>query len=193
MPRPRKLTREQVLEGAEGVIRSSGMGAVSSRVLAARLNCSTHPLFFDYPTMDDIKAAAIVRVGERFNAFFKKKMKQSEKKGVHPYRACGLAYIAFSVEEKEFFKLLFMRDRTNEHLPEYDTTVNAVMETIKANFGLNDDKARKLHERMWAVVHGIATLNLTGFVQMSDETINEILGDVFKGLMMLDGEVPAPE
>ena len=189
MPKPKKITREQILEAAEQIVRSSGIDALRARMLADKLNCSTQPLFREYKTMDEIKADVIVRVGEKFNEYYNEKMKQG---GVHPYRASGLAYIGFSKDEKEFFKLLFMRDRTNERLPQYDTTVNAVLETIKEHFALNQEEAHKLHERMWVVVHGIATLNLTGFVEMSDETVNEILSDIFTGLMLLDGKTPDP-
>ena len=31
-----------------------------------------------------------------------------------PYKASGMAYIRFAREQRELFKLLFMRDRTNE-------------------------------------------------------------------------------
>ena len=35
-----------------------------------------------------------------------------------PYKASGIAYIRFAKEEKELFKLLFMRDRSHEEIKE---------------------------------------------------------------------------
>ena len=35
-----------------------------------------------------------------------------------PYKASGMAYIRFAKEERELFKLLFMRDRSREKIEE---------------------------------------------------------------------------
>ena len=47
-----------------------------------------------------------------------------------PYKASGIAYIQFAKEEKELFKLLFMRDRTGEKIEENREEIRPMLNLI---------------------------------------------------------------
>ena len=89
--------------------------------------------------------------------------------------------MAASAEERELFKLLFMRDRGGGSLlpsPDFTASVEMIME---AN-GLSCKRAERLHMEMWACVHGIATMQATSFLTLEWELISEMITEVYKGV-----------
>ena len=102
--------------------------------------------------------------------------------GKYPkYKAFGMAYIRFAKEERELFKLLFMRDRTEEDMsmsPDFEESVQMIM---KAN-GVTIETARLMHLEMWTCVHGIGTMLATSFLSLEWELISDMLTDVYQGI-----------
>ena len=58
-----------------------------------------------------------------------------------PYKASGMAYIRFAKEERELFKLLFMRDRSREKIEENKEEIRPLMQLIQQNLGISEDEA----------------------------------------------------
>ncbi len=60
-----KVTREQIVSAGLALARENGPGAVNARAVAARLGCSTQPVFSNYDTMEalqkDVLAVAVGR------------------------------------------------------------------------------------------------------------------------------------
>ena len=77
-----------------------------------------------------------------------------------------------------------MRDRSKESgadsadSPLFDSMVSMV----QGNTGLEDRDASLFHLEMWAVVHGIATMLATGFLELDFELISKILTDSYLGM-----------
>ena len=104
-------------------------------------------------------------------------------KGEYPaYKASGMAYIRFAFEEKELFKLLYMRDRTHEDINEVSELNNRMKNMVKDNVELSDDKAQLFHLEIWAYVHGIATMLATSYLQFDFSFISKMITDVYQGL-----------
>ena len=92
-----------------------------------------------------------------------------------------MAYIRFAKEEKELFKLLYMRDRTCE---DQDSLVNEKMENIvHNNTGLKNDEVKLFHLEMWAYVHGLATMIATDYFTLDTDFISELITDCYQGLI----------
>ena len=51
MPAPKKVTREDILEGALNTLRESGFASVNARSVAKNLGCSTQPIYLSYKNM----------------------------------------------------------------------------------------------------------------------------------------------
>ena len=98
-----------------------------------------------------------------------------------------MAYIRFANEERELFKLLFMRDRTDETIPESDP-LNAKMESYVQDYtGLDSQNAKLFHLEMWAYVHGIATMMATRYINLEWELVSKMLSDAYLGHKKLYG------
>ena len=57
MPPKVKVTKEDIINAAVDIVRSSGAQSINARTVAATLNCSTQPIFSNFATMDQLRFA----------------------------------------------------------------------------------------------------------------------------------------
>ena len=134
--------------------------------------------------MEELQEAVVLAVYERYAGFIKNEIARGE----YPtYKAFGMAYVRFAKEEKELFKLLFMRDRSAEDRtassPDFEESVQLIMKTN----GLSEEAARMMHLELWTCVHGIAVLLATSFLPLRFELVSDMLSDVYRGLCARHG------
>lgn len=179
MPPKIKITKEDIINTAINIVRKEGVNALNARNIAGALNCSTQPVFSNFATMDELRLAVV----EAADILCQEYMQREMENGEYPaYKASGMAYIRFAKEEKELFKLLYMRDRTMERIPK-ETEINTQMESmVQSNTKLNGMDAKLFHLEMWAYVHGIATMIATGFLELDWDLISRMLTDSYQGL-----------
>ena len=179
MPPKIRITREEIVRAATELVRREGANALNARSVAAELGCSTQPIFSNYGTMEELKAAVIVSAESVYRDYAGEETARGE---YPPYKAGGMAYIRFAAEETELFRLLFMRDRSGETIPE-ETELGADMEAlVRGNTGLDGDTAKLFHLEMWAFVHGIAVIIATDYLKLDRELVSRMLTDCYTGL-----------
>ena len=179
MPPKIKITREDIINAAVDIVKKEGAQAMNARTIAAKLNCSTQPVFSNFATMDELRFAVVEKIDELCQEY----MCREVEKGEFPaYKANGMAYIRFAKEEKELFKLLYMRDRSEEIIPESSDINDEMTDMVHHNTGLDDETAKLFHLEMWAYVHGIATMFATGFLNLEWELVSKMLTDSYQGL-----------
>ena len=178
MPPKVKITKEDIVKTTVELVKAHGTQALNARAIAAALHCSTQPVFSNFSTMEKLQEAVILDVYQHYLAFISSEVAS----GKYPqYKAFGMAYVRFAKEEKELFKLLFMRDRTGEDLspsPDFEESVQMIM---KSN-GVSEDAARMIHLEIWTCVHGIAVMLATSFLNFEWDMISQMLSDVYFGV-----------
>ena len=179
MPPKIRITKADIVNTAVDIVRKNGEAALNARNIAVALGCSTQPVFSNFSTMEELRAAVV----DASDALCRDYMKREVESGEYPpYKANGMAYIRFAKEEKELFKLLYMRDRTNEGIPDETDAGNQMESIVQRNTGLEDSTAKLFHLEMWAYVHGIATMIATGYLHLDWELISKMLTDCYQGL-----------
>jgi AcrR family transcriptional regulator len=179
MPPKVKVTRENIINAAVEIVRQQGDQAINARALADVLHCSTQPIFSNFANMGQLRIAVAERAEAVCNDYIAREI-ASEK---YPaYKASGMAYIRFAKEEKELFKFLYMRDRTGETIPETAESFEQMADMVQANTGLSAEQTRLFHLEMWVVVHGIATMFATGFLDLDWNLVSRMLTDTYLGL-----------
>ncbi len=178
MPPKSRISREQIVEQGLELVRQGGEGALNARGLAAALGCSTQPIFSHFHSMEELKAAVVAATGQVYAQTVERVLATGE----YPaYKATGMAYIRFAAEERELFRLLYMRDRTDE-VPAGEETLEPLYRLLQEQCAIDRDTARLLHLEMWSVVHGIATMVVTGYHPVDPELASRMLTDVFTAL-----------
>lgn len=179
MPPKVKVTKEDIVNAAVGIVRENGAEALNARTVAAALGCSTQPVFSNFASMDELRLALVAKASGLYGEYIRREVGRGE---FPAYKASGMAYIRFAGEERELFKLLYMRDRTNEQPPETDEHGDAMAALVQQNTGLDEPTARLFHLEMWAYVHGIAVLIATGFAQLEWMLVSRMLTDAYLGM-----------
>lgn len=174
-----KTTREDIIKTAVEMVKTSGADVLGARALAGILGCSTQPIFSNFQTMDDLRLAVVYEADRLCEEYMKREMESGE---YPPYKATGMAYIRFAKEEKELFKLLYMRDRANEKIPNTTGFGDEIELMVQDNTGLKGQDARLFHLEMWAYVHGIATMFATGFLDLDWALVSKMITDCYQGL-----------
>ncbi|MEE0945990.1 MAG: TetR-like C-terminal domain-containing protein [Acutalibacteraceae bacterium] len=178
MPPKFKVTKEDIINTAAEIVRKSGAQSLNARNIASALNCSTQPVFSNFSSMEQLRLAVV----EKADKLCREYMKNEMEKGEYPdYKANGMAYIRFAKEEKELFKLLYMRDRAKEKNLSLEIT-DEMESMVHNNTGLTELELKLFHLEMWAYVHGIAVMFATGFVELEWEIVSKMLTDSYQGL-----------
>jgi len=179
MPPKVRICREDIVSTAVNIVRENGAEAINARTIAAVLHCSTQPIFSNFATMDDLRLAVVKEADVLYRQYMQREMES----GQYPaYKASGMAYIRFAKEEKELFKLLYMRDRSQEIISKEMVLDGQIEAILQKNTGLDADDMKMFHLEMWAYVHGIATMFATGFLDINWELVSKMLTDCYLGL-----------
>lgn len=188
MPRKNMFTREQIVSSALELVREQGMEALTARGLGEKLGASSKPIFSWFRSMEQVQAAVMEAADQVYQTYLKSEMQEGK---YPPFKAAGMAYIRFAKEEKQLFRLLFMRDRSHEpHQEKEGAEVAALMtELVQKNAGLNEQSARMLYLENWIYVHGIASMIATGYLEFDEADISVMMTDVYRGLTLRAGEV----
>ncbi|HJD03550.1 MAG TPA: WHG domain-containing protein [Candidatus Mediterraneibacter caccogallinarum] len=179
MPPKFKFTREQIVAAALEVTRKNGITGLTARGLAAELGSSAKPIFGLFQNMEEVQREVVSAANTLYQSYIKKGMADNK---FPPYKASGIAYIQFAKEEKELFKLLFMRDRTDEKIEENREEIRPILDLIMKNLGIDENEAYFFHLELWLYVHGIATMIATNYLEWDIEFIDKALTDAYQGL-----------
>lgn len=180
MPPKCRFTREEIIQAALDLTAEKGVGALTARGLAQRLGSSAKPIFGLFANMEEVQQEVVKAANLRYQEYLRQDMSAGR---YPPYKASGMAYIRFAREQKELFKLLFMRDRTHEEKAAGDE-LEALLGLIQKNMGMSRDDAYRFHLEMWIYVHGIATMIATAYLEWDMDFISAALTDAYQGLRL---------
>ncbi len=184
MPPKIKISKDDILKTTLALTRERGADALNARAIAAELGCSTQPIFSNFASMDELQAQTASCAYDIYLGFLEKEVKSGK---YHPYKAYGMAYVRFAREERELFKLLFMSSRDNAPLKstqDFDASVDMIMQKN----GITRELASLIHFEMWTCVHGIGTMLATSFLSLDEDTISNMISDVYQGILKIHSE-----
>ncbi len=186
MPRDFLFTKEQVVGAALELTREKGFAAVSARALGEKLGTSSRPVFSHFENMAEVQRAIIAAANEVYQDYRRRETASGK---YPPYKASGMAYIRFAREERELFKLLFMRDRSGEAIKENPEEMDALIGLVSRQIHTDRERAKLFYLEMWVYVHGIATMLVTNYLDWDEELVSRSVTDVYEGLKRRYGEV----
>lgn len=178
MPPKVKISKDDIIKASLELVRKDGVASINARAIASALQCSTQPIFSNFASMDELQKSLICASYDLYLDFIKREV---ESEAYPRYKSFGMAYVRFAKEEKELFKLLFMRDRSGEDLSPSVDFEESVRMIMNAN-DLTYEQARLMHTELWIFVHGIGTLLATSFLPLKWELVSDMITDVYQGI-----------
>ena len=172
------ISRELIVQSACELVAEVGMNGLNMRELAKRCNCSTQPIYLSFANADELKNEVHKKIIERYNQYISDEIASNR----YPeYKSTGMAYIRFAKEQPQYFKYLFMRDRSHEITDELATEFQREADRLM-EYGVNSDIATTIHMHMWVYVHGIATMYATGYLNLEWDTVSTLLTEQFMSI-----------
>lgn len=179
MPAKKIVTRETIINAAFELLRRDGSSALNARNIAKSLNCSTQPIYLSFKNMGQLKESVDQRAKATYNSFLENELKSGK---YPPYKAYGMGYVRFAKEERELFKYVFMRDRTDDPNLTDESEIKDVIEVICTQTGYSYEEARMFHLEQWIFVHGIATMIATSYLDWDMDSVSSFISDAYNGL-----------
>ncbi len=183
-----KVTKDDILKASLLIIKKEGKDAVNARSIAKLLNCSIQPVYYHFPTMEDLRIAIKKAIRDVYNSYIEK----AKNENVYlPFKAVGMAYIKFASYEANYFKILFMGDDDYQFgvNNDIDDNYDYIVSTVMMQFNLRKEQAIRLYENIWVTTHGLAVMIATGFMHPETNKISSILTDALQGqLRLIRGE-----
>ncbi len=182
MPPKIQVSEERILHQAVKIVRQHGMSALNARTLADALSCSVQPIFRTFHSMGELKERVTAFVAEDYQRRLMEGLAESD-----PMNGLLMAYIRYAQEEKQFFRLLHLSDRLalNGTRDFVGVGVNkAIVDAMMKETGLPHEDAESLYLGCLFAAHGMAAMLSTNHCAFSEESIQEIIGNVYDGLIM---------
>jgi len=180
--------RDALLDAVGEIIQEQGVGAVSLREAARRVGVSHSAPAHHFGDKTGLMSAFAARGFDAFGTRMSNAFDAAAPEGTHAqFRAIGVAYLQFSIEECASFEVMFRPEFHDPYDPEVkEASLRAfgvLMNAVKAGMPANVAHLDPLHLALvaWATVHGLATLWHDGLIaQFTDEDLPSIAARAFE-------------
>ncbi|GAA3021508.1 TetR/AcrR family transcriptional regulator [Tetragenococcus solitarius] len=179
MARKKTITRDQILKAAYEVVAKEGFSKFTARNIAAKMKCSTQPIYLEFKNMDDLKQALLKEIFDYLSAEVLPKDHTGDK-----LVDLGFNYIKFAIKEKKLYKALYLEESLDDHSLQkfsFDYFVQLVQQDPEYK-DLPEDKLSALYAGFWIIVTGLAALTSANIMKPSDEEIEILLTETVKNL-----------
>lgn len=183
MPPKHKFTREEIIEAGLEIARSDGLGAVTARAIAAKLETSSKPIFGIFENMEEVHEEIKKAARAKYNGYVIEGLKDEKH-----FKGVGTKYITFAVNEPKLFQLLFMSEQETipnltEIFPRIDGNYDMILKSITDQYPVSEDEAKQLYLHLGIYSHGISSLCATKMCRFTGAQISQLLDEIFVGLL----------
>lgn len=184
--------RTRILEAARSVFLEGGAEAVTMRRVAERVGVTPTALYRHYDDKKELLNEVIAAGFETFGGYLVRSLQGRTPKD--RLERSGTAYLSFALEQPETYRTLFMVPVPGGSRPVGDpgcsaTTFRFLTDRVREcmeSGELHKDDPEAVAVAIWAHVHGLVSLYLTGALGMDEaefrRAYQESVGRLFRGL-----------
>lgn len=182
-----KFTKDEMVAAAVQVVRNGGIDRLTAKSLAAQLGTSTQPIFTCFATMDAVKAEVTAAAERIYDGYAAKGLADPR-----PFFGFGMQYIQFARTEPQLYRLLFLNPDGPDGgaMAAMTHSLALVRPSMMEIYRITAAEADRYFRDLWLVVHGLATLIVTGDCPYSDRDIGQILTEVSVSICKAIKEIP---
>ena len=184
MPPKCKFTKEEIIQTAFEMVRTDGLSELTARALGGRLGSSPKPIFSIFTSMEEVQEEVIGAAKKRYAEYVEKGLQETP-----AFRGVGTQYILFAIREPKLFQILFMKEQGEvldvRHVrPVIDDNYDKILASLIDGYRIEEPVAERIYQHLWIYSHGIATLCATKMCRFTKEEIEQMMAEVFKGLLI---------
>lgn len=177
MPKATSITEKIIIDAAFEIVRKEGFPSLSARNISKKIGCSTQPIYWVYKNMDDLKQGVITKMVTYLN-----KILSNYQKTGKPFLDYGLGYIYIAHTESALFKAIYIDNILNLKMTNIipNKEVLNIMKQDPCTANIPDDKIIEIATKSWFLVHGIASLIVSGMLVYDEDKIEKMLDFSFE-------------
>ncbi|HIX69461.1 MAG TPA: TetR/AcrR family transcriptional regulator [Candidatus Enterococcus stercoravium] len=180
MARKKTITRDQILDAAYAVVSTEGFSRFTARNIAAKMNCSTQPIYLEFQNMEDLKQALLKKVYD----YLAEDIFPVERTG-DKIVDIALNYIKFATKERRLYRAMYLEEYGGgQEMQEFSYHYFKDLVRSEEKFqNLPEDQVESLHTGTWIVATGIAALMSSGIISPSDDQIVRLIKETIDGIL----------
>ena len=175
MPPKVRFQQQDIVDAAFALARKDGIDAINARSVASEIGCSTQPIFRVFENMDQLKE----KVQERAVQFFSEYIEKCRTKIPSAYKALGMAYLLFAMEEPQLFHIVFL-SRNGKQPRNLFACRKEVIDCLVEKSGFNQQQAEQIHLHMWVYTYGLGAMLATEQLRYTQEELSEMLNQEYR-------------
>lgn len=155
MPPKAKISREDIIDAAFGIVRKGGWAKLSVRSIAEKLKSSTMPIYYQFKSMEMIEKE-VVKKAVALQAEYSS-VPLTDVSALNN----GIGYVLFAWEEPHLFAAIYDEKHISTNIQYSTALFDAHVEELTRNprmAGLSRDELRYFQFLAWVFVQGIASL-----------------------------------
>ena len=169
MSRTKQIQRQDILRAATEVIREKGEKALTVRNIAAKLGCSTQPLYYEFANLNHLRAELLPYVRQQYLQF-----------RCSNYKEFGRHFLHFARREKELFRFVYLRRRERGETLLDDINYDETIRLLSQNLEMDQETARQMHYQMQFRCYGLGVMLATDYCEMTDDQIETELTEFYQ-------------
>lgn len=169
-PRDGGPTRSAVVAAASALLESGGPDAVTLRSVGTAAGVSRSAPYRHFHDKADLLAALVLQTLTDLGSSVSNASRQGGD-GSQLHRGCR-AYLRYAVEQAHHYLLVFGETPMSEPSAEIESAADAGMSALRelveraqAEGELGDGPPREIATLLWALLHGLAQLQITGHLR----------------------------
>lgn len=182
MPPRKRIFREDILKAAVKLVQEQGAQALSVRNIAQKLNCSTQPIYSEFENMETLRDELMTYVREKYL-----------REDASNYKQVALSFLHFARRERNLFQLVYLRQRAAGETLFEDPNEMQTIYKLAVNLKLSQKQAAEMHRRMQYYCYSMAVMMATGYLNFSEEEINEELTEYYRIILSYYKQVKSEE
>lgn len=182
MPPRKRIFREDILKAAVKLVQEQGAQALSVRNIAQKLNCSTQPIYSEFENMETLRDELMTYVREKYL-----------REDASNYKQVALSFLHFARRERNLFQLVYLRQRAAGETLFEDPNEMQTIYKLEVNLKLSQKQAAEMHRRMQYYCYSMAVMMATGYLNFSEEEIDEELTEYYRIILSYYKQVKSEE
>jgi AcrR family transcriptional regulator len=195
--REKEAVRTLILEAARDLLSEQGLGGLSMRAIAERIEYSPATIYLYFRDKDELVREVVEAAFERMGAYVEAELSALPEgaNGAEQYAGMGRAYARFAIENTSYFRVMFelpacghMEEPVEEprcQVGSFESTVAAVEQATREGlFGARDP--RRTAVIGWGLIHGLVSLYLSGHLGETVSSHEEFLGLIEEAMQSID-------
>ena len=143
------------------MIASQGEHSLSLRTLATEAGTTTSAVYSLFGGKEALVSAVAEEGFRRFAKTLERVPPTEDPRA--DLLSLGLAYREYALAEPHFYRVMFSRPHPPESQPA-NTTFEVLRDAVRRATGLGEESARQEALRLWALTHGLVSLELNGLI-----------------------------